>query len=168
MPSFGLGLGVMNYTPYREVRGLNIGDPRFLGWKRSRTHYVDLREICSEGQNILPNGRAYGKWAGLYNASFQLSLHTKKWIYKGEIKSNMTTTDYLDDFGRGAWYGGDYEAWGEALDVSYFYVNVGQEVPLTPEQISRVPAEANLFTPRATNNMMDGYMQFHIGVARRF
>ena len=168
VPSFGFGLGAMNYTPYREVRGLNIGDPRFLGWKRSRTHYVDLREIGSEGQNILPNGRAYGKWAGLYNASFQLSLHTKKWIYKGEIKSNMTTTDYLDDFGRGAWYGGDYEAWGEALDVSYFDVNAGQEIPLTPEQISRLPVEANLFTPRATNNMMDGYMQFHIGVARRF
>ena len=168
VPSVGLGLGVMNYTPYREVRGLNVGDPRFLSWKRKRTHYVDLREIGSEGQNILPNGRAYGKWAGLYNASFQLSLHTKKWIYKGEIKSNMTTTDYLDDFGRGAWYGGDYEAWGEALDVSYYDVNAGGEVPLTPEQISRVPAEANLFTPRATNNMMDGYMQFHIGVARNF
>ena len=76
--------------------------------------------------------------------------------------------DYLDDFGRGAWYGGDYEAWGEALDASYFDVNTGQELPLTPEQISRVPAEANLFTPRATNNMMDGYMQFHIGIARRF
>ena len=168
VPSVGLGLGVMNYTPYREVRGLNVGDPRFLSWKRKRTHYVDLREIGSEGQNILPNGRTYGKWAGLYNASFQLSLHTKKWIYKGEIKSNMTTTDYLDDFGRGAWYGGDYEAWGEALDVSYYDVNAGGEVPLTPEQISRVPAEANLFTPRATNNMMDGYMQFHIGVARNF
>ena len=168
VPSVGLGLGVMNYTPYREVRGLNVGDPRFLSWKRKRTHYVDLREIGSEGQNILPNGRAYGKWAGLYNASFQLSLHTKKWIYKGEIKSNMTTTDYLDDFGRGAWYGGDYEAWGEALDVSYYDVNAGGEVPLTPQQISRVPAEANLFTPRATNNMMDGYMQFHIGVARSF
>lgn len=168
VPSFGFGLGIMNYTPYREVRGLNVGDPRFLSWKRSRTHYVDLREIGSEGQNILPNGRAYGRWAGLYNASFQLSLHTKKWIYKGEIKSNMTTTDYLDDFGRGAWYGGNYEAWGEALDVSYFDVNTGQEVPLTPQQISRVPEEANLFTPRATNNMMDGYMQFHIGIARRF
>lgn len=167
VPSFGFGLGVMNYTPYREVRGLDVGDPRFLGWKRKRTHYVDLREVGSEGQNILSNGRAYGKWAGLYNASFQLSLHTKKWIYKGEIKSNMTTTDYLDDFGRGAWYGGDYEAWGEALDVSYYNVNTGQNVPLTPEQISRVPQEANLFTPRATNNMMDGYMQFHIGIARR-
>ena len=168
VPSFGFGLGIMNYTPYREVRGLNVGDPRFLSWKRSRTHYVNLREIGSEGQNILPNGRAYGKWAGLYNASFQLSLHTKKWIYKGEIKSNMTTTDYLDDFGRGAWYGGNYEAWGESLDVSYFDVNTGQEVPLTPQQISRVPEEANLFTPRATNNLVDGYMQFHIGVARRF
>ena len=168
VPSFGLGLGIMNYTPYREVVGLNVGDPRFLSWKRSSTHYVDLREVGSEGQNILPNGRAYSKWAGLYNASFQLSLHTKKWIYKGEIKSNMTTTDYLDDFGRGAWYGGNYEAWGEALDVSYFDVNTGQEVPLTPQQISSVPTEANLFTPRATNNLMDGYMQFHIGIARRF
>ena len=168
VPSIGFGLGVMNYTPYREVRGLDVGTPRFLSWKRARTHYVELREIGSEGQNILPNGRPYGKWAGLYNASFQLSLHTKKWIYKGEIKSNMTTTDYLDDFGRGAWYGGDYEAWGEALDVSYFDVNTGQEVPLTPQQISRVPAETNLFTPRATNNLMDGYMQFHIGIARRF
>jgi hypothetical protein len=168
VPSFGFGLGIMNYTPYREVRGLSVGNPRFLGWKRRGTHYVDLREIGSEGQNILPNGRAYGKWAGLYNASFQLSIHTKKWIYKGEIKSNMTTTDYLDDFGRGAWYGGDYEAWGEALDASYFDVNTGQELPLTPQQISRVPEQANLFTPRATNNMMDGYMQFHIGVARRF
>ena len=168
VPSFGLGLGVMNYTPYREVRGLNTGDPRFLSWKRSGTHYVDLREVGSEGQNILSNGSSYGKWAGLYNASFQLSLHTKKWVFKGEIKSTMTTTDYLDDFGRGAWYGGDYESWGDALQVSYFDVNQGIDVPLTPRQISQVPDETNLFTPRATNNMMDGYMQFHIGIAKRF
>ena len=168
VPSFGLGLGVMNYTPYREVRGLNTGDPRFLSWKRSGTHYVDLREVGSEGQNILSNGSSYGKWAGLYNASFQLSLHTKQWIFKGEIKSTMTTTDYLDDFGRGAWYGGDYESWGDALQVSYFDVNQGIDVPLTPRQISQVPDETNLFTPRATNNMMDGYMQFHIGIAKRF
>ena len=80
----------------------------------------------------------------------------------------MTTTDYLDDFGRGAWYGGDYEAWGEALNVSYYSTEQGVNVPLTPEQISRVPAEANLFTPRAKNNLMDGFMQFHIGVARHF
>tara|TARA_B100001059_G_C17442718_1_gene383433 strand:- start:236 stop:370 length:135 start_codon:yes stop_codon:yes gene_type:complete len=44
----------------------------------------------------------------------------------------MITTVYLDDFGRGAWFGGDYEAWGEALDVSYYVINSGQEVPLTP------------------------------------
>ena len=168
VPSFGLGLGVMNYTPYREVRGLDIGDPSFLSWKRSSTHYVDLREVGSEGQNILSNGSSYGKWAGLYNASFQLSLHTKQWVFKGEIKSTMTTTDYLDDFGRGAWYGGNYESWGDALQVSYFDVNQGIDVPLTPQQISNVPAETNLFTPRATNNLMDGYMQFHIGIAKRF
>ena len=80
----------------------------------------------------------------------------------------MTTTDYLDDFGRGAWYGGDYESWGDALQVSYFDVNQGIDVPLSPRQISQVPDETNLFTPRATNNLMDGYMQFHIGIAKRF
>ena len=168
VPSFGLGLGIMNYTPYREVRGLKVGDPAFLRWKRARAHYADLREVGSEGQHILPNGRAYGKWAGLYNASFQLSMHTPKWIYKAEIKSNMTTTDYLDDFGRGAWYGGNYALWGDALDVSYFNVNAGEEVRLTPEQISNISNDFNLFTPRATNNLMDGYLQFHIGLSRRF
>ncbi|MDA8566758.1 hypothetical protein N9K89_04430 [Schleiferiaceae bacterium] len=168
VPSFGLGLGVMNYTPYREVRGLQVGDPAFLRWKRARAHYVDLRDVGSEGQHILPNGRAYGKWAGLYNASFQLSMHTSKWIYKAEIKSNMTTTDYLDDFGRGAWYGGSYALWGDALDVSYFNTNTGEEIPLTAEQLSDIPSDFNLFTPRATNNLMDGYLQFHIGLSRRF
>ncbi len=120
VPSFGLGLGVMNFTPYREVRGLNVGDPSFLMWKRANAHYVDLRDVGSEGQHILPNGRAYGKWAGLYNASFQLSMHTLKWIYKVEIKSNMTTTDYLDDFGRGRLAGGNYALWGEAFRCKLF------------------------------------------------
>ncbi|MDA8819474.1 hypothetical protein N9N66_02655 [Schleiferiaceae bacterium] len=167
VPSFGLGLGVMNYTPYREVRGLDVGVPAFFRWKRARSHYVDLREVGSEGQHILPNGRAYGKWAGLYNASFQLSMHTSKWIYKAEIKSNMTTTDYLDDFGRGAWYGGNYSMWGDALDVSYFNTITGEEIPLTADQVSDIPSDFNLFTPRATNNIMDGYLQFHIGLSRR-
>jgi hypothetical protein len=167
VPSIGLGLGIMNYTPYREVRGLNVGDPAFLMWKRKKTQYIDLRQVGSEGQHILPNGRAYGKWAGLYNASFQLSAHTAKWIYKVEVKSNMTTTDYLDDFGRGAWFGGDYTLWGEALDVSYFNENLGEQVPLSPEQIAEIPEDFNLFTPRATNNLMDGYLQFHIGIAKK-
>ena len=168
VPSIGLGLGLMNYTPYREIRSVNVGVPRFLSWQRPRTHYVNLREVGSEGQNIIPNGRAYSQWAGLYNASFQLSLHTNKWILKTEIKSQMSTTDYLDDFGRGAWYGGNYEMWGEALNVSYFNVSNGQDIYLTPEQVSPTSADADLFTPRATNNMMDGYLQFHIGLARCF
>ena len=168
VPSFGLGLGIMNYTPYREVRGLKKGAPRFLEWNRSKAHYVNLRDVGSEGQHILPNGRAYSKWAGLYNASLQFSLHTSKWIYKAEIKSNMTTTDYLDDFGRGAWLGGNYSLWADALDVNYFDANTGEEVPIMADQISDIPSEFNLFTPRATNNLMDGYLQFHIGLSKRF
>ena len=167
VPSFGIGLGIMNYTPYREVRGLDVGNPAFLRWKRAKSHYVDLREVGSEGQNFLPHGRAYGKWAGLYNASFQLSAHTVKWIYKAEIKSNMTTTDYLDDFGRGAWYGGNYSLWEGALDVSYFDLDSGEEVPLSADQVSDIPSDFNLFTPRATNNLMDGYLQIHIGVVKK-
>ena len=154
----------MNYTPYREIRSINVGVPGFC-WQRPRTHYVNLREVGSEGQNIIPNGRAYSQWAGLYNASFQLSLHTNKWIFKTEVKSQMSTTDYLDDFGRGAWYG-NYEMWGEALNVSYFNVSNGQDIYLTPEQVS-ISADADLFAPRATNNMMDGYYNF-ICLARCF
>jgi hypothetical protein len=45
---------------------------------------------------------------------------------------------------------------------------MGEEVPLTAEQLSDIPSDFNLFTPRATNNLMDGYLQFHIGIAKKF
>ncbi len=166
VPSLGLGLGVLNYTPYREIRGVDIANPSFLSWNKPKTLYVDLREVGSEGQNILPGGRPYSKWAGIYNASFQLSLLTKKWIYKAEVKSNTSTTDYLDDFGRGAWFGGNSSAWAEALNLQYTN-SQGQPVTINPEQISDLPEDAYLFTPRARNNWNDGYLQFHIGVAKK-
>lgn len=167
VPSLGLGVGVMNYTPYREIRGLDRVPPSFLEWQHRDTYYLDLREVGSEGQNYLPNGRAYGKWAGLYNASFQVSLITKKYTFKAEVKSNMTTTDYLDDFGKGAWYGGSYERWSEALNVSYVDDAYGRNIELTPQQVSNPDERMNLFTPRARNNWADGYMQFHIGIAKQ-
>jgi hypothetical protein len=168
VPSIGLGTGLMNFTPYREISGLRTGTPEFLQWRHRKLMYVDLREVGSEGQHILPNGRAYSKWAGLYSASFQLSVHTKKWIYKVEVKSNMTTTDYLDDFGRGAWFGGNYSMWSDALELTYTDVVSGRDILLDPVQIATVPEGVNLFTPRATNNVMDGYLQFHVGLSRRF
>lgn len=169
VPSVGLGLGLLDFTPYREIRGLNVETPRFLDWQRPATHYLNLREVGSEGQNILPNGRAYSRWTGLCSASFMLSLQThKKWKYKAIIKTNLSTTDYLDDFGKGSWYGGNYSAWGEALNSSYFDVNRGQFVPLTPEQISDISEDANLFAPRALNNLTDGFLQFQIGLSRVF
>ena len=80
----------------------------------------------------------------------------------------MTTTDYLDDFGRGAWYGGDYDRWSDALEVGYFNANLGGQVPLTADQIAPMPVEANLFTPRATNSWMDGFVQIQFGIAKNF
>ena len=168
VPSLGFGLGVMNYTPKREVTNLELGDAKFFQWAPKSTYYADLRDIGTEGQHILPNGRAYSKWAGTYSAAFQLSMHTPKWIYKAEIKSTMTTTDYLDDFGRGAWYGGDYDRWADALEVGYFNANLGGQVPLTADQIAPMPVEANLFTPRATNSWMDGFVQIQFGIAKNF
>ena len=168
VPSLGFGLGVMNYTPKREVTNLELGDAKFFQWAPKSTYYADLRDIGTEGQHILPNGRAYSKWAGTYSAAFQLSMHTPKWIYKAEIKSTMTTTDYLDDFGRGAWYGGDYDRWSDALEVGYFNANLGGQVPLTADQIAPMPVEANLFTPRATNSWMDGFVQIQFGIAKNF
>ena len=90
--------------------------------------------------------KPYSKWAGIYNASFQLSLLTKKWIYKAEVKSNMSTTDYLDDFGRGAWFGGNSSAWAEALNLQYTN-SQGVPVTINPEQISEKSAPVT-FTPQ--------------------
>ena len=168
VPSIGFSAGVMQYTPRREVTGLEMGDAKFFQWAPKSTYYADLRDIGTEGQHILPNGRAYSKWAGLYGASFQLSKHTLKWIYKAEVRSTMTTTDYLDDFGHGAWYGGDYDRWNETLDVGYFNANLGQTVALTGEEIAPAPEAMNLFTPRAVNAWKDGYVQFLFGISRTF
>jgi hypothetical protein len=168
IPSIGLGFGLLKYTPYREVSGLRIGDPAFLDWQNRKLLYVDLREVGTEGQYIIPNGRMYGKLAGVYNLTFQLSAHSKKFIYKAEIKSNMTTTDYLDDFGRGAWFGGNYEIWEESLDISYPNVLLGTSEPLTASNITQVPSSINAFTPRAINNIMDGFIQINFGIAKRF
>ena len=167
VPSIGFGLGVMNYTPYREISGLRLGDPAFLNWQHRKRLYVDLREIGTEGQHIIPNGRSYSKWAGIYNLTFQLTAHSKKLLYKFAIKSNMTTTDYLDDFGRGAWFGGNYELWEESLNVGYQDVANGTTVPLSANQITEVPASINAFTPRAVNNIMDGFIQIQFGIAKK-
>ena len=79
----------------------------------------------------------------------------------------MTTTDYLDDFGRGAWFGGNYELWEESLNVGYQDVANGTTVPLSANQITEVPASINAFTPRAVNNIMDGFIQIQFGIAKK-
>ncbi len=45
------------------------------------------------------------------STGFTLSYLRPSWRLAGQIKGNITTTDYLDDFGRGTYYGGDYEGW---------------------------------------------------------
>ena len=56
----------------------------------------------------------YRQIAVLASTGFTLSCLRPTWRLTGEIKGNMTTTDYLDDFGRGTYYGGDFNSWRES------------------------------------------------------
>ena len=39
----------------------------------------------------------------------------QSWQMTGQIKGVLTSTDYLDDFGRGTYFGGDYDGWLDQL-----------------------------------------------------
>ncbi len=112
IPTLGLSLGLMHYTPYRAI---------YRAWKRKKYTFAehkvnvyendlyDLRKLGSEGQNFLPGESPYSTITGLIGTSFSLTYLRQRWTLKAEMKLSYTGTDYLDDYGKGAWYGGNVE-----------------------------------------------------------
>ena len=70
----------------------------------------------------------YGSFALTASTGFSLSYLRSNWRLTGQVKGNITTTDYLDDFGRGTYFGGDYNGWLNSLP-EYVYIH-----PLTGEE----------------------------------
>ena len=165
IPQLGLGLGVFSFTPFREY-STNVYDAqnKVVG---NKYEMMNLRSVGTEGQNYLPGAKPFGKIAGSANVSFQLTYLMQKFAFHAEIKSVFTTTDYLDDFGSGVWYGGDIQKWydasPEAIDP-----NTGLK-PYSATMRAYYTDYLNqgyIPTQKRTKSMMpDGYFQFHMGLS---
>ncbi len=164
VPSIGLSFGVLNFTPYRYAYKSQRNNETYAQYKdRMNEQYkFDLRKLGSEGQNFLPGKDQYGKVAANVGATFMLSYIRKKWSFKGEIKSVYTTTDYLDDFGPGLWYGGNYQLMRDnqqAVDPN------SPEYLANLNKISAYSPDINPATYRSTNGLNDWYFQMHMGLS---
>ena len=78
----------------------------------------NLRKAGTAGQNNIQGMYKYRQIAVLASTGFTLSYLRPTWRLTAEIKDNMTTTDYLDDFGRGTYYGGDFNSWRESVRLN--------------------------------------------------
>ncbi len=155
IPTLGLSLGVFHYTPYRYT-----WDPTFPGQKwedyKFKPEKHSLRKLGSEGQYFLPGAKPYNTMAANIGSSFQLAFLTRKWAFKGEMKFVYTSTDYLDDFGPGIWYGGDINRVRDNHQLE----------DITPHQLGEITkSNGNISKSayRSTDGLNDWYYQAHLG-----
>jgi len=176
--SVGLSLGIFHFNPYRLRWVPKDADESNFAWNSRvrREERVNLRELGMEGQNFLKGKNQYSKISTSLGLSWQLSYIFKQWSLKSEVKAVYTSTDYLDDFGNGNWYGGDYEKWlnaaknnknlnndptlfdnfdQNATTYKFFEVSGGE---LTHKSLSNR-------AQRSSNGLNDWYYQIHIGVS---
>lgn len=164
VPSIGLSFGMLQFTPYRYAYKSQRNSETYEQYKQrmNEEYKFDLRKLGSEGQNFLPGQKQYGKYAANVGATFMLSYIRKKWSFKGEIKSVYTTTDYLDDFGPGLWYGGNYQLMRDnqqAVDPN------SPEYLANLNKISAYSPDINPASYRSTNGINDWYFQMHMGIS---
>jgi len=163
VPSLGVNLGVMHYTPKRWAMQQTNRDVDPNGYpdkiKRSiKEHSYSLRKLGSEGQNFLPGQSQYSVFAGLIGASFKLTWLMKRFTIKGEMKASYTTTDYLDDFGPGIWYGGNIEKIKENHEL-------GQVSKWDLDRLTKYNEDVAGFAQRSTDELNDWYYQLHLGLS---
>jgi hypothetical protein len=170
IPSIGLSVGIMYFTPYRIafVEGQSKTETRD-DWenKMYTKHLWNLRLLGSEGQNFLPGKSPYSPLAFNLGTSFSLTYLKKRYILKGEMKVAYTSTDYLDDYGPGIWYGGDYD---KMVSSAYkLYDNIPQAdmnaITWTPN--SNKQKRVGWINPRSTDGLNDWYYQLHLGMSYR-
>ena len=160
VPTLGLSLGIMHFTPYRYAYTNQRKKELYSDYKdrMNSEHKYNLRKLGSEGQYFLPNAKPYSTIAFNMGTSFSVTYLRKRFAYKGEFKFSYTSTDYLDDFGPGNWYGGDIDAMRANHQLGDIYV---------PDlrKISAFNTEIAPNTPRSTNGLNDWYFQLHLGVS---
>ncbi len=154
IPGFGFGASFMKYDPYKNL---------VYSKSKDTAVFVPLRALGMEGQNFLPNKRDYGKFTMNLNVSFQLAYLYKNFRFRYEVKASLSMSDYLDDYGQGYTYGGNYKEWLETLpsDPNLGYDKVSNR-PITAE--SYFP-NINSSYRRTTNLLPDMFFSQHIGVS---
>jgi hypothetical protein len=86
----------------------------------------------------------------------------ERWSLKGEFKGVYTFSDYLDDFGPGLWYGGDYDQ----MILNQKAVEQGTDDYLAKvNKISAYNSQISQKTIRSTNGLNDWYFQAHMGIS---
>ncbi len=176
--SMGISAGVFTYTPYRisyrnQGSKESYSDYKARLWSEERT---SLRKLGMEGQNFLENKKPYGLFSGNIGLSWQLAYLRKRWAFKGEMKAVYTFTDYLDDYGPGVWYGGDYDRWLEVLMSDEYFSNpdngfIRADNGLQTAKLSKISGGSTTHdlisstAARSTNGLNDWYFQLHMGLS---
>ena len=166
IPTLGLGIGILHFTPYRYAYTNQKNDETYTDYvaRQKAQHRYNLRKLGTEGQNFLPGAKQYSSIAFNIGPSFSLTWLRKRWAFKGEMKAMYTSTDYLDDFGPGVWYGGDVEKVRETNEVDFSNTPENRKIS-DLRKITTYDARLSPNAPRSTNGLNDWYYQFHMGVS---
>jgi hypothetical protein len=152
----GLGIGIGNYQVFKSL-------------KYGSSQMIDLRKYAMEGERMSGAKNQFSNYFGLINGSYGLSYMKNRWTLKGEIKAAVTTSDKLDAYSNGLWFGGDIDKWYESTDEAPNAAGVKVNSTILKEQYEdMVAAGMNPVQQRAKNKLPDGYIQFHLGVSYRF
>jgi len=150
-PILGLGVTFFKFDPYRNLYYSKSADSVIK---------VSLRELGTEGQNYNGKGQ-YFQYSGGLNGLFQMNISYQRFHLKGEMKYVFTFTDYLDDFGKGILYGGDYNKW---VETNNGRLDDQIKVFDSTRKLKSFFPEYNLTNKRTADIITDSYMQFHIGI----
>lgn len=156
IPSVGAGFSLCYFEPYRMIKYAKSKDSAV---------FVKLRPMGMEGQNFLPTKKDYLPVTVNINLSFQLAYAYKNWRIRYEVKAIMSFSDYLDDFGQGYIYGGNYDKWKESLGDINLPIDqrTGKPIPIEEAFPNYTSSDK-----RTTNLLPDMYFPQHIGVSYVF
>lgn len=153
VPGVGLGIAFMRFDPYRNV---------VYSKDKDTAEFIPLRALGMEGQNFLSNKKKYGAYTMNFNVAFELGYVYKRFKFRYEVKAVFSMSDYLDDFGQGYTYGGDYQKWKDNIKEVDLPVNKYTGKQLTWEQVFQ---PYNTSSKRTYNLLPDMFVQQHIGVS---
>jgi hypothetical protein len=152
----GLGIGLGNYQVFKVLR-------------YGSSQMIDLRKYGIEGERMKGSKNKFSNNFGLASGSYILTLFSNRWTIKGEIKGAITTSDKLDGYSNGLWFGGDIDQWYESTDEMPNSNGVKVNSTILKKQYEdMVAAGMPLQQQRAKNRLPDGYIQFHLGIGYRF